>query len=957
MVAKEIFARLQSYRDSNPDEPLLLNVLHTQVIPHVDATRQKKIQQQLDQVLHTVDAARRENSLSQKRRDLEQIFDGPGLAAILGQVPVEKKNHPIDQLHTLVVKQLKGCKEDIERIQRIIKHVPDGINVISQWLDAVPSKASALIKILDLSMHKASHLLGIIKNVPTTEQQEIVIDQLHIFFVDKRNNDADFCLRIVELDIPGNEIADVATLLNCTNVLNCEPSTIIHDLKKIVPKHRNGINLIIELFTMVPTKMDHLRKILQLPGDTDAVLNLLELLKKAPTQEQKETLIDQIHTCFFEHNTVSVQFPSFSEYLSSFKIIPENERFDFIYLFNNLLLSNKSCQYEQFDDYIQFFKICPPEERRMMVDQAKRLLTYAGPLHTPYDALKFLQAIPEKEMRTVFLDQIPTFVRKHPLHYRYNLSVLLYTVLFQNEIDTINQDVKIYYYINDLPIQKQVALIIQAQRCYAELSPLMEHPLHAVVFLKDRIPENERDNFIVQLPRVVAGVNRLNGLTNEIKLGILCFIFLRVRPLERLDFTQHLCNLMVPNRQNYLEELLAFPPDERAERVLLITVQYWLTLRAGLGDRIFRTLVVDPADFSDEARNPTRPLLQLFEEMGQTHRFPTIVYQNSVGMDEGGLTRDFVTKMFQALCHPDQTSLPLMEIEGRYLPKLESAPPPALPRDEQIKCYKAIGMLFARTINGNPSFGRGKDSVTTGSHFHSHLFAMIHALTLNEMNLLPDPLMEDSVPAIRLKLTKFYLKTQYPQIFRPNGIEEAVIDGEIAQLMNGMVSDRLQRNEVTEDFLKDYHVNSIIQAILIIAKSMHNTLSLPDQWAEIVGNSPEALRKKIEGSLTPDLVIDAFELRNEAEETRRGMIKRWIRTATPEALKNFVFSLTGSTSLAPGQRLGAHLCDALNNPENAPVFHTCSQYMDLPRYDTYEIFEAKLAISIASALAGGFQLA
>ena len=31
--------------------------------------------------------------------------------------------------------------------------------------------------------------------------------------------------------------------------------------------------------------------------------------------------------------------------------------------------------------------------------------------------------------------------------------------------------------------------------------------------------------------------------------------------------------------------------------------------------------------------------------------------------------------------------------------------------------------------------------------------------------------------------------------------------------------------------------------------------------------------------------------------------------------------------------------------------------MDLPRYDTYEIFEAKLAISIASALAGGFQLA
>jgi hypothetical protein len=1001
LVAKEILERLVVYWGIDmADKDLLIEVLNTEVLPKVDKKCRAQITQQLDRVLPGINKRCREKILDQKHSDLQKIFGfgvwGP--AEILGKVDGEERNNLIDQLHTLFAEKLKGCQEigrcryalekipkneilgfvsllnrinipvdnaheHIERLQQMVARVPDGMRVISELLNVVPAKATALVEILALSGAQASNLMEIIKNVPTKEQKGTLIDRLHILFVDKLKERTYIIPSCIEdfNGIPGNEIADFVTLLNCVDVPDYGFNSVLRDLKEIVKEKPDAIRPITDLLRIAPAKVDALIKILKLPDGTNAVPNFLDILKKIPTREQKEVLIDQIHTLFVEHYHVRVELPSLCDYLSNFQGFPENERLDFIFLLNDLVLSDKSYKSEKFDNYIQFFKNCPVEERRVIANQAKRLLVNLGPdgsNYTPYAALNLVLAIPTEEMRNAFIDQIPTFLGDIQSFYGVKASVLLYLFLFPNEGDRINQARNLNYLIQDLPIQKQIALLFQAQHLYAGLSPLVGNPLDTVVLLKEKIPENEREIFIGQIPSLIEEVNHLNGLANNVKLQVLLFIFQRMAPVERSDFIQHLCNLRVPSIQDHLENLLALPVNERADRVEAINLQYELeNAQAALINRPLGTLIVDPADFSDEARNPTRPLLQLFAEISQKQRFPRIRYQNSEGSDAGGLTRDFVSQIFQALCHPDQKSLPLMASDNRYFPKVEVAPPPALPLEDQIKCYQAIGMLFARAINGDPSLAKGKDSVTTGTHFHPNMFAMIHALTLDEMNLIPDPLAHDSVPDVKLKLTKLYLKAQFPQLFRPHGIEEAIVDDEIVKLMNGEVSQRLQESGVDEDFLKDYHVNSIIQATLIIAKSMHKNLAISDQWAGIIGNSPESLSKRIEGSLTPDLVIDAFGLKDEAEDTRKGMVKRWVRTASPEALKNFVFSLTGSTSLSPGQKLSVQLCEVLNNPENAPVFHTCGQYMDLPRYETYEIFETKLGISIASAMAGGFQVA
>ncbi|HSX37798.1 MAG TPA: hypothetical protein VLE95_03095, partial [Chlamydiales bacterium] len=720
---------------------------------------------------------------------------------------------------------------------------------------------------------------------------------------------------------------------------------------EIVQANPGAVQSIVELLSVVPGKMKALIEILNLPGSVDAVPKLLDLLKLAPDMAQKEILIDQIRY-LFKRFAGTPTLPSLDEYLSKFQIMPENERFGFVSIVNELLHSHKYGPAETLDHYILAFAGCSAEERMILTNQVKLFLDNCGIDTNPYKALKFILKIPT-DRRNDFIDQssdLPKNALSHEID-------LWFCFLFPGgeEQTRIDQSRAARDHIQTLDIQEQVALMLQARRLYDGLSALEANPVRAVTLLHgaEAIPEDQRETFIEQLPGLVAQVNQLQGRQNSTKLKVLLFIFRRMAPGDRADFIQHLCQLTTPYLMEHLEELLALPADQRADRVMLLSLQHQqFEDENGLPPR---TLTINPADFSAEESNPTRPLLQLFEEINGHQRFPRMQYEGSDGMDVGGVTRDFVSKVFQALCHPDQKGLPLKETDNRYLPKIEEGLPQALSIDEQIKCCKAIGMLFARAINGDVSLPKG--SVTTGAHFDSIMFSMIHALTLGELNSISDSLEGDSIQGIKLKLTKLYLKAQYPNMFKPEGVEENVIDEEIANLMNGVVSERLGDNGVETTFLQDFGVNSVVQATLVIAKSMHKHLISPDQWATIIGNSPEVLRTKIEGSLTADLVVNAFGLQNEAADTRKGMVKRWILEASDEALRDFVYSITGSTSLAPGQTLRVDLHESLNNPENAPVFHTCGQYMDIANYATYELLKEKLEISIASAIVGGFQLA
>ena len=178
-------------------------------------------------------------------------------------------------------------------------------------------------------------------------------------------------------------------------------------------------------------------------------------------------------------------------------------------------------------------------------------------------------------------------------------------------------------------------------------------------------------------------------------------------------------------------------------------------------------LEMDEADFS---ANPKKMLLDFLNFRVGKNSFPQIKYKNSLGLDYGGVTRDFVSRVFKAL-HQDALSLGLLmrNSEGFLIPQLKSKNTEMLNEEtylEQINCYKAIGVLFAAALKNHLS-------IRTGSHFHPVLFEMIHALSKEEISEIVGADM--TLAHISNGSMKTYLKNHCVFLFAdPNGsIEEA----------------------------------------------------------------------------------------------------------------------------------------------------------------------------------------
>ncbi len=155
--------------------------------------------------------------------------------------------------------------------------------------------------------------------------------------------------------------------------------------------------------------------------------------------------------------------------------------------------------------------------------------------------------------------------------------------------------------------------------------------------------------------------------------------------------------------------------------------------------------------------------------------------------------------------------------------------------------------------------------------------------------------------------------------------------------------------EVDDEFLTDYNIKEIVLAILIMAKSMCD--AAPNQWDLIRTEPIDAMKRKIEGSLSTEEVLNAIHFAPE-ENTTFKYLKKWLKKCNEEKLAKFVEVLTGSSAIVEGKKLNVRP-NAPENKETLPTFHTCSYQMDLPTtYDHYEKFKEKMDLSLSEALIG-----
>ncbi|MBM3183844.1 MAG: hypothetical protein FJZ64_00880 [Chlamydiae bacterium] len=334
--------------------------------------------------------------------------------------------------------------------------------------------------------------------------------------------------------------------------------------------------------------------------------------------------------------------------------------------------------------------------------------------------------------------------------------------------------------------------------------------------------------------------------------------------------------------------------------------------------------------------------LQIFRECNLP--FPLIRYEtrglvDTVGIDVGGITRDFITRIFKSIF--ENRIFPLREDNGSFFPLLEGADGE---KKTQISTYQVIGWIYALAL-------RGYQKIQTGQYMHPDLFTMIHALQDAEVQALPDRIEDISQIPERIykRILKSYLKLQARHLFGPDTADHGVIDRDIDVFVeNGTINAYSSAVYQTRDeLLEGAQANEGILAVLNIAKSMHKHI----EWFLVERKTPEELEETIQGRLTKECVLRALEKRDGTDtdfQAVKGYVERYVQEATDEELADFVWAVSGKKSIALGERLYITACV---QSEQLPVFHTCSRQMDIPHYPNYDTFKILMTRSVTEAKA------
>lgn len=330
--------------------------------------------------------------------------------------------------------------------------------------------------------------------------------------------------------------------------------------------------------------------------------------------------------------------------------------------------------------------------------------------------------------------------------------------------------------------------------------------------------------------------------------------------------------------------------------------------------------------------NPIEVILDLFQFLDKTQRksLPPINYSDSLGVDAGGVTRSFVSSLVKSFCKP--TYQLVTESDLGVIPIIDNDSSRSF--EDQEKCFKIMGVFFSAAL-------QKYKSIVIGQYFHPIIFQMIFSLSEHDL------VNKDSQEVFN-KMVKIYIKEEFK-------LEEDLVESILQDNITEELREICYINS-TKEFIEEYQLDKKIKATLIIAKSMYDFLLHPTEWNSLKGNSPDTFRDKIQGILSKEQVINAFQ--NGYGPNTRSMeyIKRWSGEVNTELLQKFVKAISGLTTLNNNRELSIIL--RKSEKDKLPIFHTCGFAIELSNYSSYEAFKEKLEISLTQCLEGsGFQIA
>lgn len=633
----------------------------------------------------------------------------------------------------------------------------------------------------------------------------------------------------------------------------------------------------------------------------------------------------------------------------------------------------------------------PPEERKSLIDDARRLIIdnvsdEVIDLYKPLIVNKLCKLV--KEERKIIIDQM--------------------ILLFKG--DKSGQSInRIFNSIIDLPLEDRSLFIAQALHVITDKMPasdreiiidlLRQIPVDEIEFLTtqalrlitdtmsslerkriierlSQVPVDEMDSLTTQVLRLITDtmspldrvriinslrqlpIDDLEFLTTQVlrlitntmsSIDIIKLIdFLTGIPLEDMQFLitealRLITNDMTPqNREDVISYLVSLSENQREFFIMQvlhlstedITGEDRVEIISSIYDRFHTYKFV--TNSNEIIHNPMKVIVSLYETLQRSYigLLPSYIeYTNSEGVDDGGLTRSFVAALTECFCNPDYGFV--TNSEKGVIPITGGNGSSPLSIRDQEKCFKILGRFFSSAI-------QEYKSIVLGQYFHPIVFEMIFNLTTEDLANYHSSSVFD-------KMLKIFI---IKELNAPQEFVQAVIQDNITDELR-----EIYYIDSKEEYIKEYNFDKKIEAILIIAKSMYDSLLNKVEWGPLKGDSVEVLRDKIQGILSRDKIKNALQIdeMDEVDETSFEYIKKWITGTNSEMLEKFIDAISGMKTLNSTTKLNIAGVNGLNK---LPQFHTCLFRMDLSQYSSYEAFKEKLEISLDHCmLDSGFQMA
>jgi hypothetical protein len=342
-----------------------------------------------------------------------------------------------------------------------------------------------------------------------------------------------------------------------------------------------------------------------------------------------------------------------------------------------------------------------------------------------------------------------------------------------------------------------------------------------------------------------------------------------------------------------------------------------------------------------------------------------------VGIDAGGLTRDYIDDLMRGIT--ERAQLPFNT--DLFLPKATAQEKPTDPliinaREKEI--YRELGIVFMYCYHSEKSEGIWDRSYSTGRHFDDALFKVAFSLTSKEIDQPFEKLSFERQFELCKALVGAYDK-QTSSLQSYNKMLEWIgkdnILGEQDEIKvyieHVLPENAVLTNEVMKEALKKVFVEGFtgeLAAIHAIAGGMKQVYH-PGSVQQLQKNSTEwdrtakthsekfvEVSNKVQGSINRDDIAKSIEIRsnlaaNQEIFKKTTWLKEWITgknaqgqkvspQASEEELKNFLKFVTGSTSLPKDKKITV----GKQHDELYPVpkAHTCSFEMELsPQPATY----------------------